>query len=105
MIAVCISNKLKLKAKCSCFSMSTICLASKNKVELDTLKEQLKSEFEMKDMGQASKILGIDIKRDMIAGKLFLTQEAYIDKLLEIFNMVEAKPVTTPLAQHFKLST
>lgn len=74
-------------------------LASKNIMEFDSLKERLKSEFEMK-MGQASKILGIDIKRDRYGGKLFLTQETFIDKFLEKFNMTESKPLSTPSAQH-----
>lgn len=49
--------------------------ANKNKMKLDKLKEELKSEFEMKDMDRASKILGIDLRRDRNAKKLFITQE------------------------------
>ena len=37
-------------------------------------------------------------------GKIWLTQEKYIEKVLERFNMDKAKPVSTPLTSHFKLS-
>lgn len=36
----------------------------KNLAEIPILKGQLKSEFEMKDLGAATKILSMEIKRD-----------------------------------------
>ena len=59
----------------------------------------------MKDLGEAKKILGMEITRDRGSGRLWLSQENYVLKVLERFNMAEVKPVTTPLACHFKLST
>nr|XP_027086614.1 uncharacterized protein LOC113708350 [Coffea arabica] len=47
---------------------------------------QLNSEFEMKDLGAAKKILGMDINRDRGVGKLFLTQKNYLEKVLERFD-------------------
>ena len=35
--------------------------------------------------------------------KLTLSQNEYIEKALKIFNMQNAKPVSTPFASHFKL--
>jgi hypothetical protein len=35
---------------------------------------------------------------------LYLSQRGYIEKVLRRFNMQDAKPVSTPLASHFKLS-
>ena len=35
---------------------------------------------------------------------LYLSQVDYLKKVLERFNLKGAKSVTTPLAQHFKLS-
>ena len=57
----------------------------------------------MKDLGAAKKILGMEIKRDRGVGKLFLTQKNYLKKVLERFGMKNAKPVSTPLASHFRL--
>uniref|UniRef100_A0A2N9GRU3 Reverse transcriptase Ty1/copia-type domain-containing protein n=1 Tax=Fagus sylvatica TaxID=28930 RepID=A0A2N9GRU3_FAGSY len=68
------------------------------------LKSLLHKEFEMKDLGAAKKILGMEIRRDREARKLWLSQKNYIRKVLEKFSMLDAKPVSTPLANHFRLS-
>ena len=39
-------------------------IAAKSKKEITTLKKLLSSEFEMKDLGAAKKILGMEITRD-----------------------------------------
>uniref|UniRef100_A0A2N9FPX7 Integrase catalytic domain-containing protein n=1 Tax=Fagus sylvatica TaxID=28930 RepID=A0A2N9FPX7_FAGSY len=44
------------------------------------------------------------ILRDRKAKKLWLSQEKYVERVLERFNMKHAKPVSTPLGGHFKLS-
>ena len=59
----------------------------------------------MKDLGEAKKILGMEITRDRGLGRLWLSQENYILKVLKRFNIAEARPVITPLAGPFKLSS
>ena len=59
----------------------------------------------MKDLGPAKQILGIRIVCDRPLGLMWLSQENYIKKVLERFNMDKAKPVNCPLAGHFKLSS
>jgi hypothetical protein len=58
----------------------------------------------MKDLGVAKKILGMRITRDRKNRKLTLSQGEYTEKVLERFRMQNAKPVSTPLASHFKLN-
>ncbi|KAF2318710.1 hypothetical protein GH714_010239 [Hevea brasiliensis] len=58
----------------------------------------MSDEFEMKDLGVAKKILGIEITRDRSVGKLFSSQQAYVEKVLKCFNINNAKPVTVPFA-------
>ena len=58
----------------------------------------------MKDLGAAKKILGMRIIRDKKNHKLALSQGEYIEKVLHRFRMKNAKPVSTPLAIHFKLN-
>ncbi|KAE8674058.1 hypothetical protein F3Y22_tig00111769pilonHSYRG00329 [Hibiscus syriacus] len=53
----------------------------------------------------AKKILGMEICRDRDSRKLRLSQRGYVEKMLERFAMSSAKPVGTPLANHFKLSS
>nr|CBG76256.1 OO_Ba0005L10-OO_Ba0081K17.7 [Oryza officinalis] len=80
-------------------------IAAKDKSEIAKLKAQLSSEFEMKDFGAAKKILGMKITRERQSGKLYISQKCYIEKLRRRFNMHDAKPMSTPLAAHFRLSS
>ena len=59
----------------------------------------------MKDLGPTKQILGIQIHQDRAAKKLCISQEHYIEKVLERFNMSNAKVVSTPFATHFRLSS
>jgi len=69
------------------------------------LKTRLNKEFEMKDLGDAKKILGMEITRDREQGVVYLSQRHYLKKVLRRFGMDDnTKPVSTPLAPHFKLS-
>ena len=58
----------------------------------------------MKDLGAAKQILGMRIIRDKANGTLKLSQSEYVKKVFSRFNMNEAKPVSTLLGSHFKLS-
>uniref|UniRef100_A0A2N9IRB9 Integrase catalytic domain-containing protein n=1 Tax=Fagus sylvatica TaxID=28930 RepID=A0A2N9IRB9_FAGSY len=69
-----------------------------------SLKKELFKSFDMKDLGPARQILGMQILRDRKAKKLWLSQEKYVERVLERFNMKHAKLVSTPLGGHFKLS-
>jgi len=51
-----------------------ILMASSNRQEIQKLNEKLNEEFEMKDPGNAKRILGMDIMRDRNKGELFLSQ-------------------------------
>lgn len=78
-------------------------LASKYLEETKRVKKMLASRFEMKDLGHASRILGMDIQRDREGGVLTLSQSGYVKKILQVFNMDEAKSVTIPIRAQFKL--
>ncbi|GAA0162319.1 hypothetical protein LIER_18436 [Lithospermum erythrorhizon] len=58
----------------------------------------------MKDLGEAENILGMKIKRSRDHGKLWLSQERYILKVLQRFNMELSKCVSCPLSSHFEWS-
>ena len=70
---------------------------------IGNLKEDLFKSFDMKDLGPTRQILGMQILRDRKAKKLWLSQEKYIEQVLERFSMKHAEPVSTPLGSHFKL--
>ena len=80
-------------------------IASRNQGEIRKLKAQLSKEFEINDLGEAKKILDMEIARDRQRGTLCLTQKQYLKKVLQRFDMSEkTKLVSTPLAPYFKLS-
>ncbi|GMI77270.1 cysteine-rich RLK (RECEPTOR-like protein kinase) 8 [Hibiscus trionum] len=75
-----------------------------NASRIDKLKQELSKSFAMKDLGPSKQNLGIRLTRDRKAKELWLSQERYIEKVLQRFNMDKAKAVNTPFATHFKLS-
>ena len=79
-------------------------IASKQKSDVEKLKNLLKGEFEIKDLGSTKRILGMEIFRNKVVGTLFLSQKKYIKKVLERFDMHNSKLVLTPLGYQFKLS-
>ncbi|KAL4018616.1 hypothetical protein IC575_022220 [Cucumis melo] len=70
-------------------------LVSKDYAEICELKKQLSNEFEMKDLGELKRILGMDVKRDKEKGLLTISQESYVIKLLEKYNMSVARRFNT----------
>ncbi|KAH9722896.1 Integrase catalytic domain-containing protein [Citrus sinensis] len=79
-------------------------IACKVREEIEDLKKILSSEFDMKNLGIAKKILGVEIERDRAAGLMFLSHKKYLTRVLHSFQMLNSKPVVTPLAAHFRLS-
>ena len=73
--------------------------------KIDRLKKELSKSFNMKDLGPIKQIIGMKISRDRKKGKLWLSQESYIEKVLNRFNMSKTKPVSFTLASHLKLSS
>ena len=78
-------------------------IARKSMEEINRLKAQLSRTFEMKDLGAAKHILGMEIHIDRKNGKIWLSQQRHVEKVLEKFGMNNVKPVNVPLASHFKL--
>ena len=60
-------------------------------------KQLLSNEFQMVDQGEIQFILGMSIKRDRQKKTLFISQEKYLENVLNCFGMQDSKPVSTPL--------
>lgn len=71
---------------------------------LDDTKCFMKRSFEMKDLGEARYVLGIEIKRDRQRGLLGLSQRGYIEKVLKRFNMLACGTTELPISKGDKLS-
>ena len=81
-----------------------ILLAGPNKQELDKVKGMLKEGFEIKDLGSARRILGMDITRDRDEGILWLSQEDYVKRVLQKYQIERSRTTSVPLFQQTKLS-
>ena len=79
-------------------------LACKDKSQIQEVKRILKSEFDMIDLGNARRILGMEIVRNKEDSTLFFSQKGYLEKVLKRFSMENSKPISIPLAGHFRLS-
>ena len=64
---------------------------------LHDVKKFLFNNFEMKDMGDASYVIGIEIFRDRSRGLLGLSQKGYINKVLERFKMEKCSVGIVPI--------
>jgi hypothetical protein len=62
-------------------------------------KKFLFSKFDMKDLSEASFILGIEILRDRRKGVLGLSQKAYLEKVLKKYGMHASKPTPAPIVK------
>ena len=70
---------------------------------VDGAKAQLAKQFPVTDLGTAHFFLGIEIKRKRNIKQITLCQSAYIQKVLESFNLVEAHTASAPLNPGTKL--
>ena len=70
--------------------------------EIDKLKKKLPEEFSMNDLDATKQILGMRITKDRDVLKL--SQEEYVKKVLNKFNMARVKLMSTLLASQFWIS-
>jgi len=99
-----VDNCIYIKIKGSSFIIlvlyvDDILLASSDKNLLYETKGFLSSNFDMKDLGDASYVLGIEIHRDRSKGALGLSQKAYIEKVLKRYNMHKCSSTAAPVVK------
>jgi len=71
---------------------------------LERTKKVLSSSFPTKDLKETTSVLGIEIIWDRQAGTLELRQSGHIGALLKRKNMVDCKPVLTPMVPGLQLN-
>lgn len=64
---------------------------------MNKLKAELKTLFDVTDLGSPQKIIRIEIDHNRTKGQLKISQTQYIDHLLEKYNMTNCNPVATPM--------
>ncbi|GJX62659.1 retrotransposon protein, putative, ty1-copia subclass [Tanacetum coccineum] len=89
---------------CLLLYVNDMLIACKSKAEIGSTKSLLKKEFDMKELGEAKNILGVEIVRDQSHEILRVSQSGYVSKILNNFRIDNGKSVKMPLGGHFKLS-
>jgi hypothetical protein len=71
---------------------------------LEVVNSLLRNSFSMKDLGELVYILGIKVYRDRSKRIIGLSQDAYIDKILNHFNMQDLKKGFLSMSHFITLS-
>ena len=79
-----------------------IILVSSDHSAVPMLLKDLNKDFALKDLGELHYFLGIEVNK--IQNGILLTQEKYVNDVLQRVGMKDCKPVSTPLSSSEKLS-
>lgn len=74
-----------------------ITITSKNRAQIQWVKDSLAQVFKLKDLGPTKFLLGIQIDYDQANRTISLSQRQYIIDILTRFKMSDCSPVTTPM--------
>ncbi|KAK9769258.1 putative Integrase catalytic domain-containing protein [Seiridium cardinale] len=78
--------------------------------EINDIKDALKTKFQMSDLGEVSYYLGMSVRRNRATRTIYLSQRAYLEKILRDFDMwdgnkaehQQARPVYTPMVDNLE---
>ena len=84
-----------------CLYVDDLLITSSSSTSIELLKESLKKEFEMTDLGILSYFLGL--KFAYTEKGIFMHQKKYISEVLKKFNMMECNPTEMPVELNVKL--
>ena len=73
-----------------------VVLLGANKHLLDKLRKQLMDHFEMANMGDVSRVLGVNVKRDREEGTITINQKDYTEDIFQRYGMRGCNPAYTP---------
>ena len=79
------------------FYMDDISLLGWSMDALQSLKKGLISRYEMRDLGPLQWFLGIRVTRDHTLRKLWLSQDAYVNKIVSVYHLPSHRPTHIPL--------
>ena len=82
-----------------------ITLVPKDDAAMDSTVQELSKHFKLRDLGATTFFLSVQVKQDLEAQTVSLSQSHYVDELLKRFNMEECNPVKTPLSPGSNLSS
>ena len=81
-----------------------ITIAENSPKAVKRFKEDLGSRYGIKDMGNLQWLLGIGIESDRKSWMISFSQTAYIQKIIERFEMDDANPLSIPISPGHNLT-
>jgi hypothetical protein len=81
-----------------------IVIAGKSIAAITKVKQLIANRYEVRDLGEMKYFLGIEIRQDINAGKIWLGQPAYTEQVLKKFSMENCKSIDNPSATSIKLT-
>lgn len=81
-----------------------IVVACKSLEKITEFKTRIATQFEAKDMGKLTSILGVEINYSREKGTLTISQEAYINRVLQHLGFNDSNPAGSPSQPGLKLS-
>ncbi|KAL7284388.1 hypothetical protein ACG7TL_001678, partial [Trametes sanguinea] len=72
-------------------------LLGDDRQHIKQVKDALKKQYKMTDLGAVKRFLGLRISRDRTIRRIDIDQEEYIQSVIERFEMADCKPSRTPL--------
>ena len=78
-------------------NVDDLLIASSKISEMVTVKRRLTQQYDMEDMGEATFILGIDIRRERATRSISISQSAYLNTLLKRHGMADCNATSTPM--------
>ena len=85
-----------------CLYVDDLLITGNNKIEIDKIKQLLKNQFEMTDLGSLSYFLGIEFKETEVG--IVMHQSKYATDLLKKFRMTNCNAAATPAETGLALS-
>jgi len=80
-----------------------ITFASKSQSSINSCIQELGKQFDLRNLGPTTYLLGIEIKRDRANYTISLSQKQYILDVLERYKMSDCHPVSTPIDPGLRL--
>lgn len=86
-----------------CLYVDDLIFTENNAQMIEGFKKAMTLEFEMTDLGLMLYYLGMEIRQKK--NHFFVSQKAYVEKVLKNFGMENCQPTSTPIPPGTKLST
>lgn len=92
----CVFVKSQQELEIQAVYVDDLILITESIESMNELKDALKEQYKMKDMGELCYILGISVVQDKAKNCVFLHQKHYIEAIVQKYGMHKVNPVTTP---------